>query len=264
MPNNKIAILSFSGGVDSTSLLLRLLQRGYYVHPITFRYGQKHEIEIKFAKRNFNYFKDNGMLLGGHRIVDLSSLTQFFDSSLINKEENVPEGYYESENMLSTFVPNRNAIFLSMLYGYAVSKAKSDKSKIYLSIGAHAGDHAIYPDCRVEFFQKIFEAFAIGNWNSENIELYLPYIDYTKSGILLDAEKNALSLGLDFNTIFKNTITSYNPGKDGRSSGRSGSDVERILAFHKLGKKDPLEYQDSWDNILQYAMNEEKKFKNKN
>ena len=134
MSNNRVAILSFSGGIDSTSLLLRLLDKGYNVHPITFRYGQKHEIEIKFAKRNFKYLKDKGMAVEGHKIVDLSSLIKSFDSSLISEEKEIPEGYYESKNMLSTFVPNRNAIFLSMLYGYAVSLAKSPSFMLAITL----------------------------------------------------------------------------------------------------------------------------------
>ena len=261
MSNNRVAILSFSGGIDSTSLLLRLLDKGYNVHPITFRYGQKHEIEIKFAKRNFKYLKDKGMDLGTHRIVNLSSLIKSFDSSLIGIEKEIPEGYYESKNMLSTFVPNRNAIFLSMLYGYAVSVAKSNKSKIAISIGAHAGDHSIYPDCRAEFFNKIIEAFKIGNWNSDKINLYLPYLKLDKTQILEDAKISIAKLKLDFNTIFKNTLTSYEPDKKGRSNGKTGSDIERIIAFNKNGLEDPIEYIEPWEKVLEYALETEKKFK---
>ena len=61
-------------------------------------------------------------------------------------------------------------------------------------------------------------------------------------------------LGLDFDVVLKNTITSYNPDVNGRSSGQSGSDIERILAFHAIGRKDPIEYQDSWDNVLKNAL----------
>ena len=106
------------------------------------------------------------------------------------------------------------------------------------------------------------KAFKIGNWNTEKIALYLPYIKYDKSEILKDAIKNIDKLNLNFNIIFKNTLTSYNPDKSGKSNGRTSSDIERILAFHSLGKIDPLEYLDSWDNVLINALNKEKDYKN--
>ena len=132
---------------------------------------------------------------------------------MIDKDQDVPEGHYESESMKSTFVPNRNAIFFSLIYGYAVSIAKDYNEKISLSIGAHSGDHAIYPDCRLEFFESLFNSLQIGNWDSSSIELYIPYIDMDKKDILRDAEKSINQLNLDFDTIFKNTITSYSPDK---------------------------------------------------
>ena len=180
---------------------------------------------------------------------------------MIDKEQDVPEGYYESENMKSTFVPNRNAIFFSLIYGYAISIAKNYKNKISISLAAHSGDHAIYPDCRLEFFEQLFNSFQIGNWDSDKIKLYLPYIDMEKAVILLDADKSINALGLDFDQIFKNTITSYNPNQDGVSSGKSGSDIERILAFNSINKKDPIQYQDSWEEVLAHALKVEKEFK---
>ena len=67
--------------------------------------------------------------------------------------------------------------------------------------------------------------------------------------------------GIDFNTIFANTNTSYNPDEQGRSSGKSGADVERILAFHQLGRKDPVEYVDTWENVLEGALQLEEDYK---
>jgi len=149
-----------------------------------------------------------------------------------------------------------------LIYGYAVSIAKEFSQGVNISIGAHSGDHAIYPDCRLDFFEKLFNAFQIGNWNSDNIKLYIPYIDMDKKDILMDAENSINKLNLDFNTIFENTITSYSPDSNGISSGKTGSDIERILAFNSINKKDPIKYQDSWDNVLNNALKVEKEYFN--
>jgi len=261
MLENKCSVLSFSGGMDSTSLLLHLLSKKHDVYAISFKYGQKHEIEVELAKKNINYLKNNGFKGQiTHKVFDISNILSNFNSSLIDKDQDIPEGYYESENMKSTFVPNRNAIFFSLIYGYAVSIAKNYQDKIFISIGAHSGDHAIYPDCRLEFFEQLFNSFQIGNWNSDCVELYIPYIDMDKKEILIDAEQSINKLNLDFDTIFKNTITSYSPNNNGISSGKTGSDIERILAFNSLNKKDPIKYQDSWKNVLNNALKIEREF----
>tara|TARA_B100001123_G_scaffold438619_1_gene573760 strand:- start:41 stop:832 length:792 start_codon:yes stop_codon:yes gene_type:complete len=263
MLKNKCSVLSFSGGMDSTSLLVKLLAKNHDIHAISFKYGQKHGVEVEYAKKNINYLKNHGFKDKiTHKIFDISNILSDFNSSLINKNQNVPEGYYESENMKSTFVPNRNAIFFSLIYGYAVSIAKEFSQGVNISIGAHSGDHAIYPDCRLDFFEKLFNAFQIGNWNSDNIKLYIPYIDMDKKDILMDAENSINKLNLDFNTIFENTITSYSPDSNGISSGKTGSDIERILAFNSINKKDPIKYQDSWDNVLNNALKVEKEYFN--
>ena len=261
MLKNKCSIISFSGGMDSTSLLLNLLSKKHDIYAISFKYGQKHGVEVGLAKKNISYLENNGFKSQiNHKVFDISNILSNFNSSLIDKKQDVPEGYYESENMKSTFVPNRNAIFFSLIYGYALSLAKNYKQKISISIGAHSGDHAIYPDCRLEFFEQLFKSFQIGNWDSDCIELYIPYINMDKKEILIDAEKSINKLNLDFDAIFKNTITSYSPDSNGVSSGKTGSDIERILAFNSLNRKDPIKYQDSWENVLDNALKTEKEF----
>jgi len=262
MSKSKYSVLSFSGGMDSTSLIMRLLNEGCNVHAISFNYGQKHRIEIDLAQKNIIYLKKNGFDKQiTHKVFDISKVFENFSSSLLNEEIEVPQGYYEDSNMKSTFVPNRNAIFFSMIYGYALSIAKDLSDNISISMATHSGDHAIYPDCRLEFFEQLFNSFQIGNWDSDKIKLYLPYIDKDKAGILLDADQSINELGLNFNEIFKNTITSYNPNQDGISSGRSGSDIERILAFNSINKKDPIQYKESWEEVLRHALKVEKEFK---
>ena len=249
----KVAVMALSGGMDSTTLLMRLLADSYEVNAISYNYGQKHLVEIQRAQANLTYLAKNGYHVN-HQVIDLTSAMSSFHSALTDDSIQVPEGHYEEEQMKQTVVPNRNAIFASILYGHALSIAIRDKVNVEIALGVHSGDHAIYPDCRPDFYQALSQAFEIGNWDSEFVSFTLPYIDGHKETILRDAEKTISELGLDFDTIFSNTITSYNPDKTGRSSGQSGSDVERILAFHAIGRTDPINYVKPWDEVLKDAL----------
>lgn len=253
------AVMALSGGMDSTALLMRLLDDGYIVDCLSYNYGQKHSVELERAKANILYLSKNGHKVE-HKIIDLSSAMGVFESSLIEGGDDIPEGHYEEEQMKSTVVPNRNAIFASILYGYALSIATRESCKVEIALGVHSGDHEIYPDCRPEFYNALEHAFAIGNWESEHISFTLPYLEGDKTTILIDAQKAIANMKLDFTTIFANTNTSYNPDDLGRSSGKSGADIERILAFNSLGIEDPVEYQTSWEHVLQNALTVEKKF----
>ena len=252
--------MSLSGGMDSTSVLIRLINEGYKIDCLSFNYGQKHVIEIEKAIENIAYLSREGYQVK-HQIIDLTSAMSIFHSSLTNKEIIVPEGHYEETQMKSTVVPNRNAIFSSIIYGYALSIVAKEDINVKIALGVHSGDHAIYPDCRPEFYQSLETSFRLGNWDSERVDFYLPYINGDKVTILNDAMKSCQELGIDFDTIFSNTITSYNPDNEGRSSGKSGSDIERILAFHKIGRRDPIEYIEPWEKVLQNAITTEKDFK---
>ena len=256
----KKAVMALSGGMDSTSLLLRLLREGYSVSCISYEYGQKHRIEIDRAKTNVEYLKSFNLPIE-QKIVDLSSAMMIFNSSLIKGGEDIPEGHYEEKQMKSTVVPNRNAIFSSILYGYALSIASKSSENVIVALGVHSGDHAIYPDCRPEFYTSLEHAFSIGNWDSELVKIDLPYIDGDKESILRDALKSCDEMDLDFDLIFSNTNSSYNPDEMGRSSGKSGADIERILAFNAINRQDPVEYIDEWNNVLQNALEVERKHK---
>ena len=255
----KTVIMALSGGMDSTCLLMHYLARDYRAICISYHYGQKHSIEIEHAKSTIQLCKSKEFDVN-HHIVDLSPAMALFDSALTSSDQEVPLGHYEEMQMKQTVVPNRNAIFASILYGLALSEAKRMNEKVILALGVHSGDHAIYPDCRPEFYQALQSAFEIGNWDSEFVEFDLPYLHGDKASILLDAVESTRSLGLDFDTVLSNTITSYNPDSQGRSSGKSGSDVERILAFHEIGRQDPIEYQESWGVVLQHALDIERQF----
>ena len=258
----KCAVMALSGGMDSTGLLMHLLADGHEVHALSYDYGQKHSLELDRAKANINYLKSKGITVS-HKIVDLRSAMSVFHSALTDDSMPIPEGHYEESQMKQTVVPNRNAIFSSVLYGYALSIALKKDQEVKIALGVHSGDHEIYPDCRPEFYGALENAFQIGNWSSDKVSFYLPYIGGNKETILKDAEKCLDRLGLDFNTVFANTNTSYDPDDMGRSSGKSGADVERILAFHAVGRADPVPYVKPWPEVLQDAINTERKYKEK-
>jgi len=250
---SKRAVMALSGGMDSTSLLLRLLREGYTVTSISYLYGQKHSIEVVRATENIRRLQSDGLKVE-HKIIDLSSAMNSFHSALTDDDFVIPEGHYEEDQMKQTVVPNRNAIFSSILYGMGLSISQLEDTDVVIALGVHSGDHAIYPDCRPEFYNALSIAFGIGNWDSDRVVFELPYIEGDKTTILEDALHSCEILNLDFDTILGSTITSYNPDNDGRSSGRSGSDIERIIAFHDIGRVDPIEYVDSWDTVLENAL----------
>ena len=243
--------------MDSTSLLMNLLAQGRSVYGLSFDYGQKHRIELQRLKLNLDYLAAHGLKVDC-QTLDISMLGELFHSALTNDDWAVPTGHYEQDNMKATVVPNRNAIFASIAYGYALSVALRTDSNVDFCLGVHSGDHAIYPDCRPEFYDAIYHAFTIGNWDSEKVHLHLPYLNSNKTKILQDASQSIQKLGLDFDTVFKNTCTSYQPSEDGKSHGLTGSDVERILAFHAIGRADPIEYVQPWDVVLEQALTMEK------
>ena len=259
----KKAVLSLSGGMDSSSLLLHLLANGYQVTALGFDYGQKHKIELERAASLVEYINSDpsqGFLsMDYHKvnfqIIKLDGLSKLLNSALVTGGNNVPEGHYEQDNMKETVVPNRNKIFSSIIQAVALSEATTgDKHQVEIAMGIHAGDHAIYPDCRQEFRDADFEAFKIGNWDSELVKVTTPYLHENKFTILEDGQKSCDILGLDFDEVYKRTNTSYKPIKHyyrpetnafkWYSDYKSAASVERIEAFIKLGRPDPVEYAD--------------------
>ena len=249
--------MALSGGMDSTSLLLHLLREGYEVTAISFNYGQKHVVELERATSLVEYLAEKGYEIS-HHVADLTSATSLFHSDLLQRAARCQKVTYEEDNMKATVVPNRNALFSSLLYGTALSIASTHNTNAEVVLGVHSGDHAIYPDCRTEFYRALEHAFALGDWESERISFTLPYLDADKTAILRDAEESVEALGLDFDDVFSRTITSYAPDEEGRSNGKTGSDVERILAFHAIGRKDPVEYVESWEDVLGSALEVER------
>jgi 7-cyano-7-deazaguanine synthase len=242
----KQAVLSLSGGMDSSSLLLHLLANGYEVTALGFDYGQKHKIELNRAAQLVKYLKDNNQPVT-HQIIKLDGLSTLLNSSLVEGGQDVPEGHYEQENMKETVVPNRNKIFSSLIQAVALSVAtKGERQEVAIALGIHAGDHAVYPDCRQEFRDADMEAFKIGNWDSELVNFYTPYLDVNKFEILEDGLRSCNILNLEFNEVYKRTNTSYKPIKLTEdiwlSDYKSAASVERVEAFIKLGRPDPVQY----------------------
>lgn len=265
--NLKQAVISLSGGMDSTTLALRLLAEGYDVTAISVDYGQKHRLELQKAKDFVWYMQMHNAPIT-HRIISIIGLTDLLNSSLVSGGEDVPEGHYEQENMKQTVVPNRNKIFASIMQAIALSISTKFKVPCKIALGIHAGDHSIYPDCRQEFRDADFEAFKVGNWDAENVEMYTPYLNISKFEILQDGLKCCEKLGLDFDEVYKRTNTSYKPilvnvpgtHPQEYSDYKSASSVERCEAFLKLGRPDPVQYADetglvSWETVVNHVKN---------
>jgi 7-cyano-7-deazaguanine synthase len=254
----KKAVLSLSGGMDSSSLLLHLLANGYEVTALGFDYGQKHKVELERATSLVEYINSNPLnefeetySKVNFQIIKLDGLSQLLNSSLVTGGSDVPEGHYEQDNMKETVVPNRNKIFSSLIQAVALSVATKNigddctvGEPVAIAMGIHAGDHAIYPDCRQEFRDIDFEAFKAGNWDADLVYHYTPYLEVNKFDILEDGQRSCDILGLDFNEVYKRTNTSYKPFPSGNSDYKSAASVERIEAFIRLGRPDPVQYED--------------------
>ena len=270
-------VVSASGGMDSSTLLLRCLKEYDTVTAISFDYGQKHRVELERAQSLVNYINEVCSLQHSHPIgldfckfnfinyrqIQLNGLVDLLDSALVTGGEDVPEGHYAEDNMKATVVPNRNKIFASITQAVALSVANRTGETCDIAMGIHSGDHHIYPDCRQEFRDADDAAFRMGNWDAERVGYFTPYLEGDKFTILQDGEVLCKELGLDFDEVYKRTNTSYKPillahfveGFTWYSDYKSASSVERVEAFIKLGRKDPVEYADetgpvTWEHVV--------------
>jgi 7-cyano-7-deazaguanine synthase len=264
--------------MDSSTLLLRCLKEYDSVTAISFDYGQKHRVELERAQSLVDYLCYKYDI--NYRVIKLDGLTDLLNSTLVTGGDEVPEGHYAEENMKATVVPNRNKIFSSIVQAVALSIADKTGENCDIALGIHSGDHAVYPDTTEEFRQADTHAFRVGNWGSEKVGFFAPYMEGDKFTILQDGEVLCKELGLDFNEVYSRTNTSYKPifieefiesdievlgTKQIFSTGlgkwysdyKSASSVERVEAFIKLGRKDPVGYADETGVVTwEYVVNE--------
>ena len=211
------AILIYSGGLDSTTLLYEYKDEIRLA--VTFDYGSKHNArEIACAR-------ENCALLGiEHLVIPLEFIGRYFRSDLLLGGGDIPEGSYSDENMHSTVVPFRNGIMLAVAAGLAESR---DLDSVLLA--NHSGDHAIYPDCRPEFIEAFDRAASAGTYNG--VRIVSPYCNLTKRDIALRGR----ALGIDY----ARTYSCYKGGE--KHCGVCGTCIERKEA---LAGFDPTEYDE--------------------
>jgi 7-cyano-7-deazaguanine synthase len=142
------AVVALSGGMDSATVLGWALSKGFDVSAVGFDYGSKHGVYERVAAANVA--RHYGV---PYRVIPIPLDRMGFKSDLLTTGGAIPEGHYEAETMKATVVPCRNLIFGSILAGLAESNGAEA-----ICLGIHAGDHAIYPDCRREFHRAFADA----------------------------------------------------------------------------------------------------------
>ena len=215
----KDSIIVLSGGMDSTTLLYEFQSR--IALAVSFDYGSNHNRrELAFAALHCERLGIK------HLIIPLDFIHQYFHSSLLSGANTVPEGNYNDENMRSTVVPFRNGIMLAVAAGLA-----EDNGLQQIMMANHAGDHAIYPDCRPSFVQAMDHAVQAGTYNG--VRLFTPYTDLTKA----DIARRGKALGIDYSE----TRSCYKGGE--HHCGKCGTCTERIDALREAGIDDKTIYE---------------------
>ena len=223
------AVLLLSGGLDSTTLLAHALREGFDVHAITFRYGQRHAIEIRAARRVAEHFG-----VRDHVIVDIDLRT--FGGSALTADVAVPKDRdlsHANDGIPITYVPARNTIFLSFALAWAEVLEARD-----IFIGVNALDYSGYPDCRPEYiesFERMANLATRGGVEGTNpIRLRTPLINLTKAEII--------SLGLSLGVDYSITLSCYDPDPEGRACGHCDACQLRLKGFAEAGAVDPSAY----------------------
>ena len=209
-----------SGGMDSVTALYDAAQSHQIVGALGFDYGSKHNPrELPLGVWHANK-------LGiPHRTIRLPFINELFDSDLLRSGGPIPEGHYEEATMKQTVVPFRNGIMLAVAAGYAEPIGAEA-----IVIAAHAGDHAIYPDCREGFMQAMGEAITQGTY--ARLSLLRPFIAWNKARIV--------QRGVELKIDYARTWSCYKGGD--RHCGVCGTCVERREAFQLASVKDPTDY----------------------
>jgi 7-cyano-7-deazaguanine synthase len=220
------ALVLLSGGLDSTTAFYKALWEKDDVTAISFDYGQRHRKELESS---LDFAEMHGVPWSSINLQSLGELLK--GSSLSDLNVPVPEGHYAKETMKSTIVPNRNSIMLSCAVGVAVANKIQE-----VWAAMHAGDHAIYPDCRPEFISSLNATIRFANaWEDPIPQVVTPFIGYTKDMIV--------QLGADMGVPYERTWSCYEGGEI--HCGRCGTCVERQEAFALARVDDPTAYTDS-------------------
>jgi 7-cyano-7-deazaguanine synthase len=235
------AVVLLSGGLDSTTLLAYFRYLDYEVLPFSVYYGQRHKRELHSVEQVCAHYGLTpygiDMAYNGHTGGPTGAVREanLFKGSSQTDNIAVPHGHYTDESMKVTVVPNRNMILLSLATAYAISE-----SAVLIGYAAHAGDHAIYPDCRPEFVRVMRN--AIIEATDPAVQLEAPFIDKTKAGIV--------TLGTSLKVPYELTWSCYDPQRNPERKapnfthcGRCGTCVERIEAFKLAEVPDPTIYK---------------------
>lgn len=226
--NGTIVVLS--GGMDSAVLLAQRVAIGEPVKALSINYGQRHRRELEFAAQLAGYYHVE------HQVADLRGLQPLLKgSSQSDPDVAVPKGHYAEESMKLTVVPNRNMLLLATAVAWAIS------SKFRaVAYAAHAGDHAIYPDCREEFVAHLAKAVELADWHV--VALERPFVNWTKADIAAEGDRLKVPFDLTY-SCYEGRIV---------HCGECGTCVERRMAFIAAGVSDPTQYVAGLKQEYQY------------
>jgi 7-cyano-7-deazaguanine synthase len=220
------AVVLYSGGLDSTTCMAIAKEEGFSPYALSFSYGQRHAIELDKARENASK-----MGAREHLVIDFDY--RLIGGSALTTEEPVPKDGVVADTIPTTYVPARNAVFLSFALGWAEVLGAFD-----LFIGVNALDYSGYPDCRPEFIAA-FETMAnlatrAGVEGTERFRIHAPLIELSKAEIV----RKGLALGVDYRL----THSCYDPTAEGLACGRCDSCRLRLKGFAEVGMRDPIDY----------------------
>lgn len=225
----KPAVVLLSGGLDSTTVLAIAKSQGFDPYALSFRYGQRHAVELDAAQR-----VSAAQGVRRHVIADID--LRVFGGSALTADIAVPKHDAPEElgdEIPSTYVPARNTIFLSFALAYAETIGAQD-----VFIGVNALDYSGYPDCRPEYieaFQNMANLATKAGVEGQRLTIHTPLITMTKAEIIAAG----LQLGVDYGL----TSSCYDPDETGHPCGRCDSCLLRLKGFSEAGQTDPLTYQ---------------------
>jgi len=225
LPTPRPAIVLLSGGLDSTTVLALASSRGFAVHALTFRYGQRHVHEVDAAARIAEHYR-----VARHVVLDIDLRT--FGGSALTGDLEVPKDRPIGNDIPVTYVPARNTIFLSYALAWAEVTGAAD-----IFLGVNALDYSGYPDCRPEYieaFQRMANLATRAGVEGRGLTIHTPLISLSKREIVT----LGISLGVDYGM----TTSCYDPAADGAACGHCDACLLRRRGFEEAGATDPVRY----------------------